>query len=216
MVSSKAILSEQTQIKVCRCRRIRTIHFVYKKANALLAFDSAELDVTNKLSRKIKELYMCKIHSITEKNRAKTVAVLSENWGSDIIVSRGRAHSVKDLSGYVAVDNGDIKGIVTYHMDNSECEIITLDSLEKNCGIGYRLIKTVTTSAIKAKCKRVWLITTNDNYPAIGYYQRKGFTMVDFYKNSIAAYRKIKPQIPIVGVEDIPILHEIEFEIKLN
>jgi RimJ/RimL family protein N-acetyltransferase len=64
-------------------------------------------------------------------------------------------------------------------------------------------------------CKRVWLITTNDNTHAIRYYQKRGFDLVAIHRNAIDASRKIKPQIPLTGFDGIPILHEIEFEMML-
>lgn len=39
--------------------------------------------------------------------------------------------------------------------------------------------------------------------------------MVTIQRNAINESRKIKPQIPMTGVDRIPILHEIEFEMML-
>ncbi len=36
--------------------------------------------------------------------------------------------------------------------------------------------------------------------------------MVALHLNAIEEYRRIKPQIPLIGFDNIPILHEIEFE----
>jgi ribosomal protein S18 acetylase RimI-like enzyme len=87
--------------------------------------------------------------------------------------------------------------------------------LTENCGIGSRLIEEVIKVARKNNCCRVWLITTNDNTRAIRFYQRRGFTMASIHINAIKESRKIKPQIPLLGFDDIPILHEIEFELRL-
>lgn len=60
-------------------------------------------------------------------------------------------------------------------VNNGECEIISLDSLIENQGIGTKLIEKVIETARQHQCKRIWLITTNDNIKAIRYYQRRGF-----------------------------------------
>ena len=75
-------------------------------------------------------------------------------------------------------------------------------------------IDKVIKIANENKCKRIWLITTNDNTKAIRYYQKKGFSIKDIYINSIQESRKIKPEIPLYGFDNIPILHEIEFELQ--
>ncbi|WP_084364910.1 GNAT family N-acetyltransferase [Clostridium tepidiprofundi] len=84
--------------------------------------------------------------------------------------------------------------------------------LYENKGIGTKLIEEVIEVAKIQKCKRVWLITTNANVRAIRFYQKRGFNMKALYINAVNESRKIKPEIPILGYDNIPILHEIEFE----
>ena len=74
------------------------------------------------------------------------------------------------------------------------------------------MIDKVIETAKDNKCKRVWLVTTNDNTKAIRFYQRRNFSMFGLYVNAIQESRRIKPQIPLYGFDNIPILHEIEFE----
>jgi ribosomal protein S18 acetylase RimI-like enzyme len=69
--------------------------------------------------------------------------------------------------------------------------------------------------ARESGCRRVWLITTNDNTRAIGFYQKRGFEWVGFYKDAMVEARKLKPEIPELGINNIPIKHEIEFEMIL-
>jgi ribosomal protein S18 acetylase RimI-like enzyme len=77
------------------------------------------------------------------------------------------------------------------------------------------LINNVIEKAKKCNCMRVWLITTNDNTHALRFYQKRGFEWVGFYKNSMDDSRKLKPEIPELGDDNIPIKHEIEFELRL-
>lgn len=140
------------------------------------------------------------------------VDYIIQNWGSSIIVSRGKAYNINELSGFVAVKDDNVIGIITYRIEDNQCEIITLDSLCENSGIGSTLINQVISVARCRKCKRVWLITTNDNIHAIRYYQKRGFNMKALYRNAVDQSRKMKPQIPTVGFDNIPIQHEIEFE----
>ena len=77
------------------------------------------------------------------------------------------------------------------------------------------MINKVIEKAKISGCKRVWLITTNDNTNAIRFYQKRGFEWVGFYRNSMDDSRKLKPEIPQLGEDNIPIKHEIEFELRL-
>jgi ribosomal protein S18 acetylase RimI-like enzyme len=66
------------------------------------------------------------------------------------------------------------------------------------------------------RCSRVWLVTTNDNTYAIRFYQKQGFNICNIYLNTINKSRELKPEIPLKGFDDIPILHEIEFELIIQ
>lgn len=159
---------------------------------------------------------LIEIREINGELRKDVVAFIIKNWGSPIIVSRGRVHSADKLPGFVAIDyNMQIKGLITYHVENDECEIVSLDSMVENMGIGSRLVEQVVRIAKEQGCKRVWLITTNDNTKAMRFYQKRGFNMKALYINAVQEARRIKPEIPLYGNDGIPILHEIEFEKKI-
>lgn len=156
------------------------------------------------------------IKSITYEMSQAVKELVATNWGAPLIVSKGKVHYMDMLPGYVAVENDKIKGLITYSIDSDEWEIVSLDSFSENKGIGTKLINYVVKEAEENKCKRVWLITTNDNIKAIRFYQKRGFNMVALHVDAIKKSRAIKPEIPLIGFDDIPILHEIEFEMRLD
>jgi hypothetical protein len=59
------------------------------------------------------------------------------------------------------------------------------------------------------------LITTNDNVAALRFYQKRGFTLAALHKNALEQSRRLKPQIPLLGLDGIPLRDEIELEIFL-
>ncbi len=101
-------------------------------------------------------------------------------------------------------------------MEKDQCEIVTLNSLEEEKGIGSQLIEAIKSKAKAMGCRRVWLITTNDNIQAIQFYQKRGFRMVALYPNEIQRSRVLKPAIPMTGFHGITIRDEIEFELILR
>lgn len=142
--------------------------------------------------------------------------LLAESWGSTMMVSRGRLFDVSDAPGFAAIKDGKPAGLVTYHLEGGECEVTSLDSLIEGIGIGSALLDAVKESAIAAGCKRLWLITTNDNTHALRFYQRRGFTLAALYPNALVESRKLKPQIPLIGIDGIPLRDEIELEMLLQ
>ncbi len=145
-------------------------------------------------------------------DRSWAIDLWQRNWNGDIVVSRGKIHHLKKLNGFVAKVDDERVGLVTYEIANNQYEIVSLDSMMEGVGIGSILIDQCIQDAKKHHCKRVWLVTTNDNTEALRFYQRRGFVINAVYKDAIQESRKLKPKIPHVGNNGIPIRDEIELE----
>ncbi|MCL2198934.1 MAG: GNAT family N-acetyltransferase [Defluviitaleaceae bacterium] len=156
-----------------------------------------------------------KIQPITPTYRNEVNEILKKEWDCPPSVSRGRAIDTTTLDGFIFLENGKIKGLITYNIENTDCEIATLISLSENKGIGTALVEATKAAAKENACTRLWLITTNDNTSAIRFYQKKGFEWVATHINAMDVAREIKPSIPLLGTDGIPIKHEIEFEMVI-
>ena len=155
------------------------------------------------------------IHAIAEADR-DWVRQVYGSWGADFIVTRGRKVFADDTEGlYAAGPDGRRVGLLTYEIIGDQCEVITLDAFEKFHGIGTALMEQVAEVAGDRGCKRLWLITTNDNLDAIRFYHRRGFVIAAVHVNSLEHSRSLKPTIPLVGCYGIPLRDEIEFEMWL-
>jgi len=140
---------------------------------------------------------------------------LTGHWGSEIVVAHGAVFRPAGLPGFVAVDGDEWLGLLTHHIDGDACEIITINCVRPNAGIGTALIAAVKQVAQQADCRRLWLITTNDNTAALRFYQKRGFRLAALHADAVARSRRIKPEIPAIGNDGIPIRDEIEMEMLL-
>jgi len=82
-------------------------------------------------------------------------------------------------------------------------------------GSGTALMEAVAAAARDAGCRRVWLITTNDNLRALRFYQRRGFRLAALHRDALDRSRELKPSIPDVGLDGIPLRDELELELTL-
>ena len=114
--------------------------------------------------------------------------------------------------GFVALQEWKRVGLLTYKINDQECEIITLNSLKANIGIGSKLVNRIEEYALSEGCRRIWLVTTNDNLNAIGFYQKKIYCLSALYCNAAEDSRRLKPEIPLIGLNGILIRDEIELE----
>jgi ribosomal protein S18 acetylase RimI-like enzyme len=137
-------------------------------------------------------------------------------WGADFVVSRGRAHYPEGLPGYCALgQGGDRLGLASYRVSGSGCELVLLEALVRRKGVGTFLVEAVADEARRSGCRRLWLVTRNDNLAAQRFYQRRGFRIAAVHRDAVDAARVIKPSIPATGLYGIPIHDEIEFELLL-
>ena len=156
-----------------------------------------------------------RIRAIEPDDRERVEAALKKAWGSVRVVSRGNLWNPLELPGFIAELQGELVGLVTYRHDADATEIVTLDSFAEGEGIGTALLQAVASVARDEGKMYLWLITTNDNIPAIRFYQRRGWDMVAFHYGALTLSRQLKPEIPAYGLDGVPIDHEIEFRLAL-
>lgn len=156
------------------------------------------------------------ILSIGEGCRSLANALLKERWYSTRMVIRGEIVDLAGAEGFLALDDGQPAGLITYRFLGEDCEITSLDSLRENRGLGTLLTGRVISLARRRGCARVLVVTTNDNLRAIRFYQRRGFDLARLYRGALDRSRLLKPEIPLIGQEGIPLQHELEFEMLLR
>jgi ribosomal protein S18 acetylase RimI-like enzyme len=156
------------------------------------------------------------VRPVADEERSQLAEIVQKEWGTIEIISRGKAHDLSRCPALFCLDHDRVVGLATYAIDCASCELLTIDAFEQRRGIGSRLLEGVTTQAEEAGCRRLWLITTNDNLDAIRFYQRRGLRLVAFHAGAVDEARALKPEIPAIGNYGIAIHDELEFELALD
>ncbi len=137
-------------------------------------------------------------------------------WGDDFILSRGRKIYPFLGRGFIAEnDKGEAVGVATYEINGGECELTLIEVIEKRSGAGSMLVDYVMKAAKFAGCKRLWLVTTNNNLDAMKFYEKLGFVQKAVYPGAITEARVIKPSIPLTDKDGVEIKDEVEYERQL-
>lgn len=150
---------------------------------------------------------------IDSRDRSLINTFIKQHWYSTTMIIRGKEIDMTKVDGFYFSEEENIIGLITYLVYNDILEITSLNSLRENQGIGSKLIEAVIHEAKEKNIKKIVLITTNDNINAIKFYQKRGFDMAHLYRNALDISRKLKPEIPLIGENSIPLRHEIEFEL---
>lgn len=160
------------------------------------------------------------IRPLTTADRNWVADFLDAHWHSTKIVALGQVYYGHLMPGFAAIP-GDPEaekhdkpvGLVTYRIDeNGNCHVMTLDSTLENNGVGTALLSAVRLAASEAGCKKLWLVTTNDNIRALRFYQKRGFVLTALHTESLNEARRLKPQIPLIGIDNIPLRDELVLE----
>ncbi len=153
------------------------------------------------------------MRALTEADRAWLRAEAPRLFGAQVVISRGVAHPVAELDGFLIPE----EGLATYRCEADDCELVTIDAFTPLRGVGTRLLEAVEEAARARGCRRVWLITTNDNLEALRFYQRRGYRLSALYPGAVDdVSRVLKPQIPTVGEFGIPLRDELELSKPLR
>lgn len=122
------------------------------------------------------------------------------HFGSTRVVTRGLMHQADQLPGFAALYDSEPSALLTYCHKADELEVVTLHVATRGVGLGSQLIATARKRARDLRCRRIWLITTNDNEPAIRFYERCGMGIAAIHRGAIAETRKLKPEISFFGI----------------
>ena len=145
-------------------------------------------------------------------NKQVLIDLFIDNWGDDEMVVSSGIYQLSDLPGFVAYDEAEIIGVITYIIRNDQIEIISLDSFRENVGIGSQLLKKLEEISEEKDITKISVITTNDNLNALKFYQKRGYSITKVIPNAVEKARKQKPSIPLFAENGIPIRDEIVLE----
>ena len=130
--------------------------------------------------------------------------LLRENWGGPVDRQRGRLLDARQLPGLwwgkpaICWDTSSTTRRGTSGGGPA-------GGLEQGRGVGSALLGAVEELARRCGCKRLWLVTTNDNTHALAFYQRRGFVLAALHRDAVTEARKtLKPSLPLVGEGGIP------------
>ena len=101
-------------------------------------------------------------------------------------------------------------------MDGDQFEVLSLHCRVENAGAGSALLQAAGELAAERGCRRLWLVTTNDNLHALGFYQRRGLRLCALHAGSLDRDRALKPELPEINPDNrIPMRDLLELELPL-
>lgn len=140
---------------------------------------------------------------------ASTVESLwGRRWGLPVFTGR-RGYRPDEVEALAVVRGDEVRALATWAMvdDGATVDLVSMDAFPPGGGIGSVLLGVVVERMRnRSGVRRVELVTTNDNLGAFNFYVRHGFRLVGLQLDAIAPCREVKPSIPAVGWNGLPLL----------
>lgn len=134
-------------------------------------------------------------------------AFLRQRWRATTVAVHGETIDAARLPALVA---GPAEGLATYRLLGRDAELVTINATSRYAGTGTALVEALAAQLIAQGCDRLWVTTTNDNLSAVRFYLRRGFRLIQVQYGAVDAARRLKPSIPVVGENGIPLHDELD------
>ncbi|MET8908470.1 GNAT family N-acetyltransferase [Micromonospora sp. NPDC004551] len=150
-------------------------------------------------------------------DHADLAALHEREWGGPYVVVHDTRYDLRELPALVAVDGaGGFAGALVHRLAGGGLEVVSLAATAPGSGAGSALLAAAEAVATAAGADRLWLVTTNDNLRALRFYQRRGLRIVAVDPGAVDRARAVKPTIPHLGEDDIPLHDELRLERRLT
>lgn len=156
------------------------------------------------------------VRPYTAGDRRWAEGLFEEMMGSPRVARLGEVLEPAGLPGLVAERGGERIGLLTYIVDGDQFEVLSLHCRVENAGAGSALLGAAAGLAAERGCRRLWLLTTNDNLHALGFYQRRGLRLCALHAGALDRDRALKPELPEINPDNrIPMRDLLELELPL-
>jgi ribosomal protein S18 acetylase RimI-like enzyme len=149
------------------------------------------------------------VREASASDRVKALELFRHVFRPAQLVSFGEAISLDDAAAFVAETDEGIAGALAWRPFDGALHILALatDPMHQRAGVGGHLVAEAELLARRQNWPRVIVTITNDNLPALCFYQRRGYRVSAILCDSIAAQTRDQKAMGFAG---IPILDEIQ------
>ena len=149
-----------------------------------------------------------KLKSVEEKKMVQEF--VKRFWGEEEQLAFNRRFAVSRLPAYLAKVGDSVVGFVSF-AEMSDAVIIVALGIRpeyQSAGVGGSLVRKVEYESRKLKKRRLLVSTSNDNLPALAFYQANGFQIYEVKPNVIAE----KHGVVLRGIGGLPIRDELRLQ----
>ena len=143
----------------------------------------------------------------TESDRQKIRELVERFWGEEEQLTFDKRFAVAEQPAFVAKTRNKLVGFISFAELEDAIVIVALGILPsyQGSGVGKKLIERVEMEAERKRKTRLLVSTSNDDLPALAFYQRLGFQIYEVKPGAIAE----KHGEVLEGIGGLPVRDEL-------
>jgi ribosomal protein S18 acetylase RimI-like enzyme len=146
----------------------------------------------------------------SKKDKNEIRDLVKQFWGEEEQLTFATEFNVSKQQAYVARVGKELAGFISLGEKQGNLIVVALGVRPEyqGSGIGKNLIKKAESEARKLQRKKLLVSTSNDDLPALGFYQALGFQIIEVVPNVIAEkHGKI-----LTGIGGLPVRDELRLQ----
>jgi GNAT superfamily N-acetyltransferase len=153
------------------------------------------------------------VREATDSDREAARTLFERDFGRTKTVAFGEIMDIDAMPALVAVVTAEPAGALAYRLLGDALHIVALatDPMWQRSGVGAHLLAEAELLARRLKLSRLVVATTNDNLPALYFYQRRGYRLTHVIPEAVIAHLRQEQ----AGFAGIPVRDEIRLEKRL-
>ena len=153
------------------------------------------------------------VREATDDDRRAARELFNQDFGRTKIVAFGELMDIEEMPALVAVRHSTPSGALAYRLLGDALHVVALatDPMWQRSGVAAYLLAEAELLARRLKLGRLLVATTNDNLPALYFYQRHGYRLTELIPNSVADHTHQEE----AGFAGIPVRDEVRLEKRL-
>lgn len=179
----------------------------------------AHLRVSCGCHREKRKTHSLTLRRATEEDTPALKALCLRFFQHTDLITFGQRYELTDCESLVAVRDSKLTGLISYVYQEDTCLVVAFAVAggEQARGVGAQLQDWLEGECLGLGITRMILSTTNDNLPALYFYQRHGFHITQVLPNEIGrALEEIFGGHVPDGFGGIPIRDEVRLEKQLS
>jgi len=154
------------------------------------------------------------VREATDADRPAVRSLFETDFGRTKVVAFGEVMDIDQMPALAAFIHEDLSGALAYRAMADALHVVALatDPMWQRSGVGGHLVAEAELLARRLNLLRVIVATTNDNLPALYFYQRRGYRLTHLVPDSISVHTGRDA----AGFAGIPVRDEVRLEKRLG